>query len=381
MATKSRYWYKPYTGRYISNSTDYVDEKSYTGSEQEYLITFTSPGPPYVKENSFVHRKDERDVLVVKNGDGYRYQWENIPIDIYDSLLCPVNPEWQELTNAALAKANPNVPIVDLPLFLFELKELPALLREAGLGLFDKAPTRSNNLGNAYLAYQFGFGPLLRDLRTLLDLTNQIDQRLSSLKEANRSKTFRESLPGRSIHLDSTNRSHTYSNSRIYFRRNRTVEEKNWFTTRYTVDTDALPGGAGDKLNRLRWALGLNASASTVWNAVPWSWLIDYLSTIGSFLEANRGSIPWTASNMCIMCQRTYKVTNTVYAYSGFNSKPSYSGGNNIRKMKDRKVVTRPKARVRMKSFLTDGMRANLTALAISYAGGGRPKARYIKNG
>lgn len=76
-----------------------------------------------------------------------------------------------------------------------------------------------------------------------------------------------------------------------------------WFPTVGfpTTDTEML------KLFK-RSVLGLTIDAKTAWELIPFSWLVDWCSTAGDFLTANRNIIPATHNNVLVMRQQSTAV-------------------------------------------------------------------------
>jgi len=58
---------------------------------------------------------------------------------------------------------------------------------------------------------------------------------------------------------------------------------------------------AGAERLAMRSLLGLTLDHSTLWEAMPWSWLIDWGSNVGSYFKATRNIIPATLSGVHVM--------------------------------------------------------------------------------
>jgi hypothetical protein len=347
---------------YLYNGVKYDGPSGST--QQQYQTSYLSSGPPFTAQNNFL--QDNRRANPTRmNMTGRYYRFDSYSIGPWTTTGHRLpEPPWQELVNEALSRLNPNNPVVDLPLFLYELRELSQGLRD--LGRYLSGAARSDP-GGAYLSYQFGWGPLFSDLRTLLNLYDETEKRLKSLREDAKSKRARVNLPGRAYNTEHSpmlrsNRGNDY----WWYTRNREATEESWATTTYIVDPSDLPSMNGSKADRLRWALGLNLSASTVYNMIPWSWLVDYFSTLGSFLESKRGRIPWKAQNMCVMCKQTEVTTHTRTHWSGGSDWGHDSPGSLTIERLHRKVYALPAARVVWSPFLSDGQLTNLLALAAS---------------
>lgn len=231
------------------------------------------------------------------------------------------------------ARMNPNRPKMDLPVFLAELKDLPGmvkeiqsfaqtmpkvveLIRDTGFHLLAQlalhrakrspryaAKTTAEALGSGLLSYEFGWEPLLSDLWKLTgfqDAYNRKLKDLSHLYDNPAGMRRRLRLGEGSASLIQNNQT---LNSGTFTVKGNVITETTstmWCTQRF------LPLGKPPSLDqRKRMAvkslLGLNLSPSQLWAIMPWSWLIDWFSDVGNFLDANRGGIPISAGDVWVM--------------------------------------------------------------------------------
>lgn len=286
------------------------------------------------------------------------------PANMVNPLLGVSTPAAAIYSNAnlvtkALANINPNRPTVDFPVFLFELREFPEMLRNLGEILAKRLhPT---NLPYAWLAWHFGWAPLISDAKSLFGLSKTIDDRVKYLNAAQYGKRINRSLGGTTITNDAgstgliaLNPGANYSYTKVDVEK-----QKFWYSAKLTLRTKFPDPGA------LRWAaakaaFGLNVDAATLWQALPWSWLIDYLFNIGDVLEANRGGISFTVGNVCIMSNRLRTVT--------FNPGPEVNGciataGELTYEVRDRSVNS-PVAMAVIQPFFTGVQAVTLGSLA-----------------
>ena len=86
--------------------------------------------------------------------------------------------EKDQLRVRLLASTGPLTPKVNLPLFIFELKDIPMMLKHAGDLLHKiKTPSRlslDKEAAAATLAYQFGWAPLIQDLSKLINFSELV---------------------------------------------------------------------------------------------------------------------------------------------------------------------------------------------------------------
>jgi hypothetical protein len=102
------------------------------------------------------------------------------------------------LVNRVLATTGPLTPRVNLPLALFELKDVPQMLRHAGNLLHGlRSPSRLNKVKEAAaanLAYKFGWAPIIDDLGKLFDFSAAVRRKQRELKQANSSNGLRRRI-------------------------------------------------------------------------------------------------------------------------------------------------------------------------------------------
>lgn len=343
-----------------------------TGLEQ--CDDWTQP-PPYDSDQNLELSKSTVIPLRI-NGqyqpDYFRYvyvDWN--PISRTSYVYCPGTTllNWGGLTNKALANLNPNKPILDLPLFLFEFKDFPGMLRDLGRVLQRKI--HPSDIPNGYLAYSFGWRPLMSDLKSLFDLSKELDQRiryLTAAKNEPRGVRIRRQLGSETTNSSAGDFNVAFDGTGWSFSavEKTTVTTKAWMTARMRVTSDLPPP---QDLPRfvVENGLGANLSASTLWEMTPWSWLIDYFASIGDMLAASRGFIHWEVPNMCVM-QRSEAVSKleNVRTRNGFSSNASSHEMRSV--VKRRNVYVNPLPSISPTPFLTNGHLANLGALLLSRA-------------
>jgi len=212
----------------------------------------------------------------------------------------------------AVASMNPNKPDIDLPVSIFELRELPGLIRDVG-GLLLKRGGKPKNVAKANLIAEFGIKPLVSDLMTLLQFTEKVANREAQLREmAKGSKRFTRKLSEESWQrywegicfpsavLNSSVKAHgeiTGQMDRVY-----------WFTARAKLLDVISERDINTRAFRI--VLGLDTpSLATIWNSLPWTWLIDWFFTLGTLLSAHRGGLRWEWEGINVMHLTTYRMS------------------------------------------------------------------------
>lgn len=206
-----------------------------------------------------------------------------------------------------LALTNPSRPVVDLPVFVAELKDFPRLFKLAGNNHWKK-------IASANLSYQFGWKPLASDLMAMANFADIVSQRRQELEHFYASGLSRtRKLDTMSVSALDVNR--IFDSDASLDKQWRGVHSKDtvvevsghvkWYPTTLPPKSDK----AMINLAR-RAAFGLTIDAKTAWELIPFSWLIDWCSSTGDYLLASRNIIPANHSTPLIM--RHTKTSNTV---------------------------------------------------------------------
>jgi hypothetical protein len=374
---------------YNSDGSEYiVYDHGHLIQRRETCVDTLSLTSPYVQPHDLAISKWKVEPFVA---DGERVEaFRNVKYVGYD-MLALRRPEdisalhitpWDYYFTQAIAGMNPDVPVVDLPLFLFEFKDFPAMLKNMGdvLLLEKTIGKKTHKLGQivdgvklgaeSFLAYKFGWAPLMSDLVNLGHLALGIDQRIRQLRNMQKRKKVRR-------HLTSTSNSYdgggVFAASPWYGVLQTDIEESTtaWFTARPYLLDDMPPLIPDDKTALLQ-AMGLTQglSYSTVWNAVPWSWLVDYFINVGSFLEAHRGYTRWAMGDVCVM--ETFTRVRSRRDHTSVKDSLTFSGGRISFTTKRRQFRHNPSPRLAYDPFLSGGQYANLGALITAQALGGK---------
>lgn len=223
---------------------------------------------------------------------------------------CPVRPTptWSKYLTMALARLNPNAQTpVDYALFAYELREFPRMLRNAGRYL--RGEVGSSDIPGSFLEYSFGWAPLLSDLRSMLNFADSWDSRLRRLYQAGKDRRISGTLESSKDDSLSTTLAYSYqihASRDISCRIER--DRRAWFVATLRPKS-GFPRSERKFIEQFRSASANSQFASTVWNSLPWSWLIDYFGNIGDFINAHRGQLPYDVVWVNIM----YKSVDTKY--------------------------------------------------------------------
>nr|UJQ85308.1 MAG: hypothetical protein 1 [Leviviridae sp.] len=267
--------------------------------------------------------------------------------------------------NRVLSQSGPLTPRMYLPVSLFELRDIPKMLKHAG-DLLLKIGGRSGldpvkEAAAATLAYQFGWAPLLEDIGKMLDFTETMRKRQQMLLRAHTSKGVR-----RKVTLDSDKQTHSnwewvWSTYGVLASQRFTEIKtyKRWATISWTVKDKSQIGRIPTFSDEMRTAYGLNRGhiPIAVWKAMPWSWAIDWFADISNVMQANYNMIYYQPSRCCIMTHfKTERNYDPWFAKSGMFS---ITPGQIIRERKSRQPFT-PTAGVTLKLPFMDSFKLSI---------------------
>lgn len=201
--------------------------------------------------------------------------------------------ELQALGTDAIAMLAPNKPQADLATFVGEMREgLPH-----AIGIRDSSKERLShvrNAGDEYLNVEFGWKPLLRDLRNFADVYNKREKLLENFHK-NAGKVLRrehrwpvnlsvevEEMGNRTPLpiLATANYGNTGAGRLV---KTTTKRTERWFVASFVYYLPPLGSPERDRsdLNHL---YGTNVTPNMAWNITPWSWAADYVGNVGSIM-------------------------------------------------------------------------------------------------
>jgi hypothetical protein len=141
--------------------------------------------------------------------------------------------------------------------------------------------------------------------------------------------------------------------------------QKVWATLN-AVLKNPLPMSAADlhSLSRNQ-VLGLRFNPADFWEAIPWSWLIDYFLNIGDMLEASRAQVGLKISRINVMCTQKIVIrTESTGVYSGLTVEPGFV----YRTRKSRYPYANSTNEFAFQPFFTGHMDAILSSLVTARA-------------
>jgi hypothetical protein len=246
----------------------------------------------------------------------------------------------EEYGTTAIARCAPTNPTSDLSTFLGELlsEGLPKLTGS----LLSKWGSMSNrarrkSIGEEYLNYEFGWKPMVNDVRSLANAILRADSVIKQYeRDSGRLVRRRYEFPtiytekttvfdGQTPWLNPDNQVlHTDSvvTGKVYRRETQAI--RRWFSGAFTyylpsayTDSDSI----ARKVILAKRTLGLSLTPGNIWNLMPWSWAIDWFSNAGDVLH---NLDAWIIDNQVL--RYGYMMEHTVHTYTYY-----YVGKNTLR--------------------------------------------------
>lgn len=233
------------------------------------------------------------------------------------------------------ARFKPGKPLVDAGQFLGELRQLPSLPLELGkhikTALTGKSRTKGFlNAGNEYLNIEFGWKPFVKDIIGMLNFNSKIDAALDQLSRDNGKPIRRRgTVTSSESSSSSTTAGFLYPTLTSDFYATYPPGSRTVITQSSTKVTFAgafrywIPDiNSTEAQKRLvRKMLGLRLTPGLLWELTPWSWLIDWYSSIGDVLDNVSGNAAenLTAPYAYVMANRksTVEVTESANFLQG----------------------------------------------------------------
>lgn len=211
----------------------------------------------------------------------------------------PVVPAWTSQNvdgNIAIAKTYPTAPQASLSQAISELKR-EGLPSPVGMQISTLQGDIRRAIGGEYLNAVFGWGPLIADLKKLLEAVVHSSKIVQQLERDSGKVVRRKFSFPRELKIVSDDYYNTAevaalggSSSPLYARTGLlTVTETRstqiWFSGAYTYHIDPGKNLVGQAIRFEQLAnklLGTRMTPDVLWNLAPWSWLADWFANIGS---------------------------------------------------------------------------------------------------
>lgn len=208
----------------------------------------------------------------------------------------PQNPmsdsDMRSKGTTAISRVLPTNPSFNLAQALGEAREgFPRLVLS---GLLKKQTKRALNAGDEYLNVEFGWKPLVNDIKNLCHTVKHHSEIMRSYKKHSDTKLIR-----RYEHpIVNTSQVFTYNGTALVWSGSyqksgvatilKQTKSASWFEGcfRYHIPIpDTTMGKLGEYSSEANKLLGLRLTPELVWNLTPWTWMADWFGNTGDVLR------------------------------------------------------------------------------------------------
>jgi hypothetical protein len=235
--------------------------------------------------------------------------WNNFP----HHTNLPGSPSDTTAATDAANRTNPSRPHVDIPANVLQLPEIIQLIYTTGNKFF--------RVGAAVnLAWQFGVLPIVSDLDKIRSFADQLDRRMKILDRLQGENGYRKTTKHGGFAVDGWYNKVIQSQGvfiskpfhcitrEIVKCHTRWIPQGNF----RSLNTHAKRVLASDALNGFVSSNAIGIDLYSVWQAIPWTWLIDWATNASSYFLATRNIVPASLDGVYVM-----RTTQSVYTERG----------------------------------------------------------------
>jgi len=268
--------------------------------------------------------------------DHSRYDGPIAPTNPANLLFPPANNSSNGVLNTvgatAIARCKPTNSVANLTTALTELYH-EGIPKAIGARFWQSRTLSARNAGDEYLNLEFGWKPLVGDIRSLANAVANADALLAQYeRDAGKVVRRRYNFPtnsSRSTEVFAANvRPYVTTTQGTYTKaepnlgsviRTRETVLRQWFSGAFTY---YLPTGYDSRSSAARSALlakkilGLSLTPDIVWNLTPWSWAVDWFSNTGDVIS---NLTDWATDGLVLRYGYVmeHTITSDTYTYSG----------------------------------------------------------------
>lgn len=289
------------------------------------------PGPPYLSGGPLSLWSYTDDCLTPQHWGQHLSTWK---YDYVGGFVCGARPslvfgvsDFENLGHEDFSQASfgdvtsfgatgwnkfaPGKASADLGVFLAELRDLPRMLKGTANAFHDtwramggsRSGFTPKKVADHWLNTQFGWLPFINDMRKFYNTQKKLERILDYIQRNNghwvrRGGTVRQVQDSDVIYESDTVSAHLPTLTSQFYadpqapgsqRRTRLTSERVWFEGkfRYWIPRIGTPKW---RRNTVRQLFGGTISPSVLWEATPWSWLVDWFSNAGDvYANMNTG--------------------------------------------------------------------------------------------
>jgi len=270
---------------YYSSATGETTAKiaSCNLSPENFYETMSDEEPRFKRYGNCKHVRDDLNWTYTP----LKYYYEDDGAYAIGSTVGPLYPhpslamkdvDWEQFNDEAFLTMKPTMGTdLNLSNFLLELKDVKQMFK-----LWDYSKSKLQNVAGGHLNWSFGWKPFIGDLQRLWETLSRTEERLRAYK----------ALQGQVLtsHFKKTIWDPSYGETRIDSEPFKAYYTKAWIdckffaTMRYSYSVPLIDGLYAQVRAWLD-ALGLKANLSVVWEAIPFSFVVDWFFNVSDVLR------------------------------------------------------------------------------------------------
>lgn len=298
-----------------------------------YVNDYTGPGDCHPFDLGLFKIEGGR---INKPYTGFFSSWFNdYRADVWDTTninhwIPPGIPNDVVFATDAVARTNPSKALVDVSGNVLELGGLTEALKNDAFQALKKlarfkVPRSLHDLrqlaklaGEVNLAYSFGVAPIVGDMFKMMEFQDQLSRRVKALHRLNSKNGYRRTVDMGSF-SDTLEYSEVFQSQDTFIVHPMRIIGKQDVKchVRWILDTpDGKLIPPADMVALATKAMYTHSlDAISLWEAFPWSWLIDWATNVGTYFKATRNVIPAYLDGVHVM-----RHTKTEYSWSDFQN-------------------------------------------------------------
>lgn len=219
----------------------------------------------------------------------------------------------QQISLEVTTRTSPSLPHVSVGQSVYELKDLPSLVRTRGMSWLQA-------IAAGHLSWRFALAPMIGDLKRLLSFRLAALRRFNYLKKLQTKKWVPKKVYiGQDVRVVDGGSQIRQSNGALVTANKTIVYTKNeWVSTSWkllnSVEFPETDLQTWHKANRLCAGVTSFEVLQAVWELTPWSWLVDWYHPVSDLLATWNNAVPAVQSGCCYMRTSTSRTTYSNYS-------------------------------------------------------------------
>lgn len=238
-----------------------------------------------------------------------------------DHMSLPDFPSQAYRCTEAVKRTNPSRPYVDVPVSVLDMRRGLQSIRDAGHSIRDAI----RHGGSHVLNYEFMIKPLVGDLVKMRNAQREISNRIKVINRLYEGKGYRRTVSHGGWSRISHDPSVTVQSvgSTLHSAVTRITRATARTHVRWAAQEKCgvRPAPEQVRMWATRAVLGGTIDFSTLWELVPWSWLIDWFGNVGDYLIASRNIIPARLIGVYPMVHTQTQTTGTGDVHTSFSGR------------------------------------------------------------